>query len=233
MAAGRWGRRLRRRGRAGRPAAALSLAARRIAAEFGGAVPHDLEALRSLPGVGPYTSAAVASIAFGTALPAIDTNVARVVARVRLGVDASSSTAGEIAREAERWIDRARPGEWNQALMDLGRDVCRPAPRCERCPLARRCRARRTTALGRPASPPHARRPPRFEGSDRQVRGAIVRALRGSDGSLSIERLAGAAACSPRRIASVLPGLVADGLVAAGPGAMRGDPRGRVRLAER
>jgi A/G-specific adenine glycosylase len=219
-----------------RRAALLSLAARRIVADFGGVIPKDAASLASLPGLGAYTSAAIASIAFEAALPAIDTNVARVVARVRLGSDPRASGAGDVRRAAERWIDRPRPGDWNQALMDLGREICRPTPRCDRCPIAAGCRSRRAAAVGSPRRTPSrggaGGRAESFEGSDRQARGAVVRALREREGSLSIAAIAAATTTQPPRIASVIPGLVADGVVSAGPRALAGDARGRVRLPE-
>jgi A/G-specific adenine glycosylase len=205
-----------------RRAVALSEAARVIVRDHRGVVPADLDALRALPGIGPYTAAAIASIAFGQPVPAIDTNLRRVVARVRLGRDASGGD--EIEEAARRWVDRRDPGAWNQALMDVGREHCRSAPVCEGCPLARGCAFRRS---GRAPSPPR-RRQAAFEGSSRQLRGAIVRRLR--EGSTSVGALARVTGSSHERIAGMLRALVRDGLVRAGPAALGGHPRGRVRL---
>ncbi|HET9672238.1 MAG TPA: A/G-specific adenine glycosylase, partial [Actinomycetota bacterium] len=157
-----------------RRAVALLEAARAIVREHGGRVPRDPVALRALPGVGPYTASAVASIGHGVPLAAADTNVRRVLARVVHGADAAAVPDHELAADAERWLDRSAPADWNQALMDLGRVVCRPAPRCDACPLARACRFRRSGAT---PGPPARRQSP-FEGSGRQVRGAVLRALR-------------------------------------------------------
>ncbi|MGH2637253.1 MAG: A/G-specific adenine glycosylase, partial [Actinomycetota bacterium] len=96
-----------------RRAVALSEAARTIERDHGGRVPSDPRVLRSLPGVGPYTADAVASLAFGAPVPALDTNVRRVVARVRLGVEAHQVTGGRLRSEAEDWLDRDDPGGWN------------------------------------------------------------------------------------------------------------------------
>ena len=73
-------------------------------------------------------------------LPAVDVNVRRVVSRVLLDTDASG---GEVQTAAAAWLDRDDPSGWNQAVMDLGREVCRPVPRCAACPLSRSCRFRR------------------------------------------------------------------------------------------
>lgn len=111
-----------------------------------GGIPADERALRELPGVGPYLAAAVASIAFGRPAAAVDANVRRVLSRL-FARDLPTSRARALAG---RLLDRRRPGDWNQALMDLGATVCRPRhPRCAECPLAGRCRSHRrgTTAL--------------------------------------------------------------------------------------
>jgi A/G-specific adenine glycosylase len=206
-----------------RRAVSLHAAARELVARHGGHVPSDPDALRTLPGVGPYTAAAVASIAFGAVVPAIDTNVARVVRRVRFGADGVPPVA--VHEAATACIDRSDPGRWNQALMDLGRDVCRPTPRCDRCPLAQGCAFRRAGAApvrdGRRQSP--------FHGSFRQVRGSVVRTLR-SCRSASLGELAGKLHQSLGLVAEAVRSLSEDGLVAAGPAALAGRPAGRVRL---
>ena len=97
------------------------------------------EAIRQLPGVGEYTAAAIASIAFGLPHAVVDGNVMRVIARVTndaadIGAARTRARFREIAQE---WLDRRRPGRFNQALMELGATVCLPrAPRCGICPLA-------------------------------------------------------------------------------------------------
>ena len=212
-----------------RRAVSLHEAARAIVREHRGRVPDDVDELRRLPGVGPYTAAAVASIAFGGPVALVDTNVRRVLARAALGVDAASADEAEVQRVAGRWLDRERPGDHNQALMDLGREVCRvSSPRCGECPLAPGCRFRRSGAVIERAS----RRQAQFEGSLRQVRGAIVRELTAREANTltlgSLERSTGYPAT---RLSEALRGLVADSVVEAGPTALRGGTRGRVRLA--
>ncbi len=123
-----------------------------------GAFPRDYESIRALPGVGGYTAAAVASIAFDLPHAVADGNVFRVLARFRAdgGDIGSSTTRARLAAQAQALLDRRHPGDFNQAMMELGATVCLPrAPRCEACPLARDCRARRE---GKPERYP-ARRP--------------------------------------------------------------------------
>lgn len=108
--------------------------------------PSDYEAIRQLPGVGDYTAAAIASIAFGLPHAVLDGNVMRVIARMTndpadIGAGRTRARFREIA---QHWLDRRRPDAFNQALMELGATVCLPrAPRCGLCPLAGMCEARR------------------------------------------------------------------------------------------
>ncbi len=192
-----------------RRAVALHEAARAIAREHAGHVPRDVEALRALPGVGPYTAAAVASIAFGRSVAAIDTNVRRVIARAARGVETDGVASGEMHRLAHAWLDPRHPGAWNQAVMDLGRGVCRPlAPRCGECPLSPWCEF---VAAGRSARRSRDRGPA-FEGSSRQARGAVIRILR--DRATATPRtLAESTGIELRRIVSAVEGLVREGLV--------------------
>jgi A/G-specific adenine glycosylase len=121
----------------------LLRAAREIAAA--GAFPGEYAALRALSGIGDYTAAAIASMAFGEARAAVDGNVLRVVARVENdAADISSARTRERFRTvAESWLDARDPGTFNQALMELGATVCVPRnPLCLLCPLASLCQAR-------------------------------------------------------------------------------------------
>ena len=120
---------------------------------LGGVVPTSATALRELPGVGEYTAGAVASIAFGEAVPAVDGNVRRVFARL---FDEPAPSVAWLRERASALVDPERPGDWNQALMDLGATVCTPrAPACERCPLHDVCAARRAgTVAERPLPKP-------------------------------------------------------------------------------
>jgi A/G-specific adenine glycosylase len=221
-----------------RRAVALSETARTVVAEHEGRIPRSREDLRRLPGVGPYTAAAVASLAFGEPVAAVDTNVRRVVARSVLGVDGPGVSPGEVGGAAERWIDRGDPGGFNQALMDLGREVCRPVPRCEACPLSAPCRFRRARPPARhPSSRPGpalgASRgaQPTFQGSSRQVRGKVVEALRARRWT-TLAGLAREVGVSPSRVGQAVRSLAAEGIVRPGPAATAGRPRGRVALAD-
>ena len=143
-------------------ARSLHRAARQVAAA--GAFPDDLAGFRALPGVGEYTAAAVRSIAAGERVAAVDGNVRRVVARLFAVPGRPGRRAFEypVRRRAEELLAAAEapPGEWNQALMELGALLCAPAaPRCADCPAAAECRARALGATDRfPERPP--RRPP-------------------------------------------------------------------------
>lgn len=196
----------------------LSEGARMIVREHGGRVPRDPETLRTLPGVGPYTAAALSSMAFGQRVAVVDTNVRRVVARVHLGVDGRRAETRTVHELAQTWLDRDDPGTWNQAVMDLGREVCRPRPRCDVCPIARGCAFLRSGAI----APREPGAKDAFEGSSRQVRGAIVRALRSHE-ALSPARLTAETGFDPERVDAAVAGLATDGLVERS--------AGRVRLA--
>jgi A/G-specific adenine glycosylase len=208
-----------------RRAVALHEAARAIIDRHGGEVPRDLEALRALPGVGPYTAAAVASIAYGVPVATVDTNARKVLARLDHGAERDEITPREAAAAAEGWLDGARPGDWNQAVMNLGRDVCLTAPRCDACPLARVCRFRAAGRTGRPS----VRRQPAFEGSMRQVRGAVVSQLRDHP-TLSIARLTTLTGYDASRVTEAVAALHRDRVVTASARSLAGDGAGRVRL---
>jgi A/G-specific adenine glycosylase len=160
--------------------------------------------LTELPGVGPYTAAAVGSFAWDRPEPAIDTNARRVIGRYD-GVDRPPR---ELAGRASELLPEGRAAEFNQAMMELGATVCRPrTPRCGACPVRAGCAAH---AAGGPAVRPPRRRGERFEGTDRWARGRVVAAL-----------LAGEP--PPDELAErVLAGLERDGLVVRAPD---GSPR--------
>ena len=137
----------------------LQKAARQVVEDFGGTFPGDYETLLGLSGVGEYTAGAIASIAFGQPVPAVDGNVLRVVSR--LTGDGSDITKPETKKRM--WADLKAvipvrsPGDFNQAMMDLGATVCLPngAPLCEKCPAADFCRARLEGRTGElPYKPP-------------------------------------------------------------------------------
>jgi len=192
-----------------RRAVALHGAAVTVMERFGGVVPGDLEALRSLPGVGPYTARAVLAFAFEAHVAVVDVNVSRVLARAVAGDALAPAPAQSLA---DSLVPRGRSWAWNQAIMEIGATLCAPrAPRCDDCPLRARCR---WAGTGR-AEPDPGRRRTResaFAGSDRQGRGRLVAALR----SGPVRRDQVPAACGwpddPDRARKVADAVVADGL---------------------
>ncbi len=134
----------------------LHRAARVVRERHGGALPGSYGALRALPGVGEYTAGAVASIAFGEVVPAVDGNARRVLSRL---FDLADPRPAELRELAARLVDPRRPGDWNQAVMELGATVCVPrTPRCGICPVAMWCRALEHGRVAqRPAPPRRAR----------------------------------------------------------------------------
>lgn len=131
----------------------LHQAARIVRDRLGGELPTEADQLEGLPGVGPYTAGAVASIAFGRCVPAVDGNARRVLVRL---FDLERPSWAELARLAGALVPPDRPGDFNQALMELGATVCRPRrPRCATCPVEEICRARsRGTVDERPRAAP-------------------------------------------------------------------------------
>jgi A/G-specific adenine glycosylase len=217
-----------------RRAAALWKAAGMIVAEHGGRVPSDVVALRRLPGVGAYTAAAVASCAYAVPVAAVDTNVRRVVSRARLGREPGAGAEVEVERAAQVWLDRSDPGAWNQAVMDLGREVCRPRPLCQACPLAKGCPLRAAGPVGpaggvRGAGVRESARAQPFEGSFRQLRGRIIAMLREVP-SASLGQMARRWGEPTGRVSAAVTALSAEGLVHASPAALDGSVTGRVRL---
>jgi A/G-specific adenine glycosylase len=141
-----------------------------------GGFPRTAEQLEAIEGIGPFTAAIVASFAFAEPVPAIDTNVQRIVERL------AAPANGDVASIAATLVSRRAPGRWNQAMMDLGALVCTSRePKCDACPVARWCRsrgklARRTTRAAEQRGTYPAGTP--FRHSRRYYRGRIVEALR-------------------------------------------------------
>jgi A/G-specific adenine glycosylase len=215
LAAAPAGEAVRAWGRLGYPRRALRLhqTAVAITERFDGQVPADLDSLRSLPGVGSYTAAAIASFAYGRRAVVLDTNVRRVISRVALG-SAQPATAPsrlELA-VAERLAppDPSRAARWAVASMELGALLCvARTPRCTDCPVRDLCAWRRA---GAPAWTGPPRQGQAYAGTDRQARGAVLAVLRSADRSVAGEELA-AAWADPAQRERALASLVADGLV--------------------
>jgi A/G-specific adenine glycosylase len=192
-----------------RRAKSLHEAARIIRDDFDGEVPHSIDDLRALPGVGEYTSHAVASFAYGQRVAVLDTNVGRVLARALVNRPLAMSDARGLSQALLPERDAAT---FNQAMIDLGAQFCRATPRCDECPLASSCAWRRdggvdpaprSAGVSRPQAP--------FAGSNRQLRGRVMRALH--DGPRAKTRLVRELGVAPARAEVVLDSLVRDGLV--------------------
>lgn len=141
----------------------LLACARAVVADHGGRFPDSEAGLRALPGVGDYTAAAVAAIAFGRPAVVVDANIERVIARHRLIETPLPMAKREIRAELAPLVPADRPGDFAQALMDLGATICTPrAPACDRCPIAADCRARGRADIERlPVKPPKKAKPRR------------------------------------------------------------------------
>ena len=121
----------------------LHRAAKEIVRKHGGRFPKRLEDALALPGIGPYTARAILSIAYGQPVAVVDGNVARVLVRLFCLTEAEVDNRPALQPLAERLVSRRRPGDFNQALMELGSTICLPKiPRCRLCPLERLCAAR-------------------------------------------------------------------------------------------
>jgi A/G-specific adenine glycosylase len=158
----------------------LLACARAVAKDHGGVFPDTEEGLRSLPGLGPYTAAAVAAIAFDRPANVVDGNVERVMARLFAVAAPLPDAKAQLKGLAAGLVRDARPGDWAQALMDLGAVICRPKPPlCDRCPLADHCAA---FAKGDPETYPRrtarAERPHRYGVAYVLTRGSEVALVR-------------------------------------------------------
>ena len=158
----------------------LLACARAVANDHGGVFPDTEEGLRALPGLGPYTAAAVAAIAFDRPANVVDGNVERVMARLHAVETPLPDAKPELKALAAALVRDGRPGDWAQALMDLGATVCRPkSPLCDRCPLTAACAG---LATGAPETYPRktakAERPHRHGVAYVLTRGAEVALVR-------------------------------------------------------
>ena len=187
----------------------LRLAAVAIEERHGGQVPASMPELLALPGVGPYTAAAVASFAFDEPVTVLDTNVGRILARAVANRPLSTREARDLA---QRVRGRSASAAFNQSLLDLGAQFCRARARCESCPIARACRWRAEGGDDpAPRSAAVSKAQPAYEGSDRQLRGRILAALEAKPARRDFE--ATFATVDASRMSDVLAGLARDGLV--------------------
>jgi A/G-specific adenine glycosylase len=191
----------------------LHAAAVAITERHGGVVPDDVEALLALPGIGDYTARAVAVFAYGARHPVVDTNIRRVIARA---VDGQGEPPPPNARRDLAAMSALLPHElpqaaaFNAGMMELGAIVCvARSPRCDACPLARRCAWR---AAGYPVYDGRRKAvQKKYEGSDRQVRGRLLAELRASHIPVTPAELEGAWP-DPEQRDRALRGLLEDGL---------------------
>jgi A/G-specific adenine glycosylase len=183
-----------------------------IAAEHDDAVPSDVEALLSLPGIGAYTARAIACFAYRQRVPVVDTNVRRVVARAVHGrADAAAASSHRDLADVDALLPNGdyAPG-FSVALMELGATVCTArSPRCGICPLSV-CAWR---SAGFPAATGPARKVQRYAGTDRQVRGRLLDVLRGNDSPVTRAELDVAWLTDTAQRDRALDSLLVDGLV--------------------
>jgi A/G-specific adenine glycosylase len=223
-----------------RRAVNLQRSARDIVERHAGELPGEVETLQALPGVGPYTARAVASLAFGRPVAAVDTNVRRVLTRL-VGAPLAPK---ELQALADGLVPDADPGTWTHATMELGATVCRPArPACPGCPVRRWCASAAPGALpdlrtvgradtsdvpraGRPLArtgPDDRMRDLPFEHTTRWLRGRIVAHLRSADDGEWVHLPDRLGSHGPEHIAAATATLQQEGL-------LERDPGGRVRL---
>jgi A/G-specific adenine glycosylase len=234
------GEAVRQWGTLGYPRRALRLheTATILTARHNGAVPADVDALLALPGIGPYTAAAVASFAFGQRHAVLDTNVRRVLARLVAGrarpPAALSAAEGRLA-ESLLPAEPAIAARWSVALMELGALICSAAgPSCAACPVARGCAWRAAGYPEEPKAAGHRAQP--YHGTDRQCRGRLLAVLRGSGAPATRADFDAVWADQPVQLARALDGLIDDGLVDPLPDgryALPGSPRQHEARASR
>jgi A/G-specific adenine glycosylase len=214
----------------------LQRAAAQIVREHGGRVPHTVVELERLAGVGPYTARALAAVAFGLPVGAVDTNARRVLTRLR-----GPARAAELQWFADELVDPDRPADWTHALMDVGATICRPARTdCARCPMRPWCasghvgvvRGRvgaargRTGSQGRDGTRTSRRRrspSPRFDVTTRWLRGRLMARLRDAPPGAWVALKGPLGIHSAERVREALDALTRQALV-------ERDVRGRFRL---
>lgn len=199
----------------------LHRAALEAVERHGGVVPRDVDALLALTGIGDYTARAVAVFHYGDRHPVVDTNTRRVLARA---IDGRSQPGPAARRDLDAMAailpaSDAEAAIVNAATMELGALVCTArAPRCDDCPLRTRCA---WVTAGRPDTGDDRRRQARYEGSDRQARGAVLKALRdAADDALPVDAVLHDWADAAQRDRAI-DSLVRDGLIEAVDGVLR------------
>jgi A/G-specific adenine glycosylase len=192
--------------------------------EYGGQVPGTVAELQALPGVGPYTARAVAALAFGVPVGAVDVNVRRVLGRI-VASDPTELSSSHLQSIADASVPADRAGEWTHALMDVGATLCRPrAPRCKACPARPWCRLAskqpvQAGALGAglrtAAAPTRAVREPAapFTSTTRWLRGRILDRLRAAPDGEWVALDAAIGTHDPVRVRAAADAMAADGVL--------------------
>ncbi len=200
-----------------RRALALHRAAQTIVADYGGRVPRDADALRRLPGVGPYTARAVAAIAFDEPVGAVDTNVRRVLGRIAAGGPGALTDRAAQAL-ADAVVPRDEAAAWTHALMDVGALLCAPrSPVCSKCPAAPWCRYAAGERAGdsRRVAPRQSRPALRFRATTRWLRGRVLQRAREARDGEWVEFPDAIGEHRPAAVREAVQALAAEGLLEA------------------
>lgn len=219
-----------------RRALALWRTARMVVEQMDGRIPSAVAELEKLPGIGPYTARAVAAIAFGIPVGAVDVNVRRVLGRIA-GVDPAAPHAPVMQRLADESVPTDRAADWTHAVMDIGATLCRPRePSCEACPARPWCRyASAATGRSRGASArsPSAGRPPTtlFPSTNRWLRGRILDRLRAAPDGEWVPLDMSIGVHDAARVLAAANAMAADGVVELGPEEQGAGLRARLPLA--
>jgi A/G-specific adenine glycosylase len=204
---------------------ALWRAAGVIVQQHGGRVPDSIDELEELPGVGPYTARAVAAIAFGAPVGAVDVNVGRVLGRLATGTD--DTPLGQLQVLADATAESTHPGTWTHALMDLGATICRARePRCQDCPARPWCTYSAGQRIGarRRSSRP-------FPTTTRWLRGRILDRLRAATGDAWVELDSPIGTHDLAKVVATASAMAGDGLVELAATAPAGTVRARLPIA--
>jgi A/G-specific adenine glycosylase len=200
----------------GYPRRARNLQAAAIEVERRGAFPRSLDELLTLPGVGAYTARAVLAFAYEDDAAVVDTNIARVHARLA----GRTLTAREVQQLADDALPMGQAWEWNQCIMDLGAVLCRPStPSCGECPLRPQCAWHGDGIDPAVGSASVSRTQAPFDGSDRQARGRLLKALVAGD--VPVDGIADVMGRDRDRALRLLADLEGEGLVTRADGRVR------------
>jgi A/G-specific adenine glycosylase len=184
----------------------LRRTARVVVDEHDAHLPSDLDSLMALPGIGPYTARAVAAIAFGRQVGAVDTNVRRVLGRL------TGAPASEIQSVADAVVPADRPADWTHAVMDVGATFCRASrPRCGDCPALAWCRYATNSVSEQPSRRQRRGDSVRFELTSRWLRGRILERVRVAEGWVLFDGRLGEH--DRATVATALAAMAAEGLI--------------------